>query len=331
VETKTITTEKEINSIMAKLTFKEHSAYKKSDEEFVKVDYKRLYESQYPSEAKLSPAIAKKIKQIKGITKQQAEILLTIPQPTLMTLIQQMSQLTMGESKVSSSVKTQALKHINNLMDLPYGSPAFKKEKQSLNKILKKHNLSYDKLFSFDEELQEKSKLVTSVEQVFDIISRKLKSEMGKRYKKSKSDGLAFVNSLAQIVGMKATDKKQAPNKMFLKMDYELDEAVKPNKKTITWATKKVKELDTVINQMIKNKMPKEIWQSLQKVKFNLENFIEDNSNLVMGEKLDADSDAGDYVDDFRKSDAPQFKGKSDKKIQKMAIAAYLKNKGQKE
>ena len=77
--------------------------------------------------------------------------------------------------------------------------------------------------------------------------------------------------------------------------------------------------------------MPKEIWQSLQKVKFNLENFIEDNSNLVMGEKLDTDSDAGDYVDDFRKSDAPQFKGKSDKKIQKMAIAAYLKNKGQKE
>ena len=47
-------------------------------------------------------------------------------------------------------------------------------------------------------------------------------------------------------------------------------------------------------------------------------------------EKLDADSDAGDYVDDFRKSDAPQFKGKSDKKIQKMAIAAYLKNKDEK-
>ena len=265
---------------MAKLTFKEHSAYTKSDEEFVKVDYKRLYESQYPSEAKLSPAIAKKIKQIKGITKQQAEILLTIPQPTLMALINSMSQLTMGEEN--------------------------------------------------EKELEEKSSLVTSVEQVFDIISRKLKSEMGKRYKKSKADGLSFVNNLAQIVGMKATDKKQAPNKMFLKMDYELDEAVKPNKKTITWATKKVKELDTVINQMIKNKMPKDVWQDLQKVKFKLQNFIEDNSNLVMGEKLDADSDAGDYVDDFRKSDAPQFKGKSDKKIQKMAIAAYLKNKEEK-
>ena len=44
----------------------------------------------------------------------------------------------------------------------------------------------------------------------------------------------------------------------------------------------------------------------------------------VMGEKLDKDDTAGDYVKDFRKSKAPQFKGKSKKKKQEMAIAAYL-------
>ena len=44
----------------------------------------------------------------------------------------------------------------------------------------------------------------------------------------------------------------------------------------------------------------------------------------VMGEKLDRDATAGDYVKDFRKSKAPQFKGKSKKKKQEMAIAAYL-------
>ena len=44
-------------------------------------------------------------------------------------------------------------------------------------------------------------------------------------------------------------------------------------------------------------------------------------------EKLGKDADAGDYVKDFRKSKAPQFKGQSDKKIQKMAIAAYLDSK----
>ena len=40
-------------------------------------------------------------------------------------------------------------------------------------------------------------------------------------------------------------------------------------------------------------------------------------------------SDAGDYVDDFSKSKAPQFKGKSKKKKRQMAIAAYLSNKNE--
>jgi len=48
---------------------------------------------------------------------------------------------------------------------------------------------------------------------------------------------------------------------------------------------------------------------------------------LGLGEKLKPSDGAGAYVDDFRKSDAPQFKGKSDKKKQKMAIAAYLDDK----
>jgi len=38
-------------------------------------------------------------------------------------------------------------------------------------------------------------------------------------------------------------------------------------------------------------------------------------------------ADAGDYIKDFRKSDAPQFKGKSKKKRDKMAVAAYLAKK----
>ena len=46
--------------------------------------------------------------------------------------------------------------------------------------------------------------------------------------------------------------------------------------------------------------------------------------SLKMDEKLGKNADVGDYIDDFRKSDSPQFKGKSDKKIKDMAIAAYL-------
>ena len=44
-----------------------------------------------------------------------------------------------------------------------------------------------------------------------------------------------------------------------------------------------------------------------------------------ISEKIDIKkADMGDVVKDFRKSDAPQFKGKSDKKKQEMAVAAKL-------
>ena len=46
---------------------------------------------------------------------------------------------------------------------------------------------------------------------------------------------------------------------------------------------------------------------------------------------LGKNADAGDYVKDFEKSDAPQFKGKSKEKRRKMAIAAYLDSKDKKE
>ena len=43
----------------------------------------------------------------------------------------------------------------------------------------------------------------------------------------------------------------------------------------------------------------------------------------ILNEKLSADATQKDYIDDFLSSDAPQFKGKSSKKIIGMAIAAY--------
>ena len=52
---------------------------------------------------------------------------------------------------------------------------------------------------------------------------------------------------------------------------------------------------------------------------------------VELEEKLGKNADAGDYIDDFKKSDAPQFKGKSDKKKRDMAIAAYLDAKDKKE
>jgi len=49
-------------------------------------------------------------------------------------------------------------------------------------------------------------------------------------------------------------------------------------------------------------------------------------------EKLDADKNSiGDYISDFKKSDAPQFKGKGKFKRRSMAVAAYLASKRKKE
>ena len=47
----------------------------------------------------------------------------------------------------------------------------------------------------------------------------------------------------------------------------------------------------------------------------------------AIDEKLKPSMGAGAYVDDFRKSNAPQFKGKSKAKKNKMAVAAYLSAK----
>ena len=47
-------------------------------------------------------------------------------------------------------------------------------------------------------------------------------------------------------------------------------------------------------------------------------------------EKLTKRNDVGDFVDDFKKSDAKQFKGKSAKKKKEMAVAAYLSKQNEK-
>ena len=44
-------------------------------------------------------------------------------------------------------------------------------------------------------------------------------------------------------------------------------------------------------------------------------------------EILDSDASTEDYIEDFKKSDAPQFKGKSKKKKIEMAIAAHASAK----
>ena len=136
--------------------------------------------------------IKKQLSKVKGLSKKGAEMIVQLPQPTLMALINQLSLL-MG--------------------DEPEHEPHVKDKEKEKKKVILKGSLS-----SVNEaRLMTDGKLVTGVEQVLDVITKKLKSEMGKRYKKNQKDGLSFINSLAKIVGMTASDKGQMKNKMFLR------------------------------------------------------------------------------------------------------------------
>ena len=54
------------------------------------------------------------------------------------------------------------------------------------------------------------------------------------------------------------------------------------------------------------------------------------NESLKIAEKLGKTAKVGDYIEDFTDSDAPQFKGKSLKKIKQMALASFLQKQGKK-
>lgn len=53
------------------------------------------------------------------------------------------------------------------------------------------------------------------------------------------------------------------------------------------------------------------------------EDFTDAEVDEMINEVLSKDATAGDWISDFMKSDAPQFKGKSKDKLKKMALAAY--------
>jgi putative cell wall-binding protein len=54
------------------------------------------------------------------------------------------------------------------------------------------------------------------------------------------------------------------------------------------------------------------------------ESSYKDSLRAKLGEKITASTPMGDVIDDFQKSDAPQFKGKSKEKKRQMAVAAKL-------
>ena len=209
----------------------------------------------------------------------------------------------------------------------------------------------------------EEGKLVASVGNILSAMANEFIRKAQIQYDKDPEKGMRYIQRLGSIIGARVTDKAQQKNHLFLKMGDALEEqapntadAMKRYKAGKAGFTDKAHlKAKGLIPRAdgTKKKSPKyedidenaKLKKQLSKVKgltkdqlqmllamppVTLQTVINQLSTLVMSEKLGKDADAGDYIDDFRKSDAPQFKGKSDKKIRDMAIAAYLSNKEKK-
>ena len=150
-------------------------------------------ESAITESVKLKADILKKLKKMKGISDALAQEIVKLPMPVITSMINQMGMIVAGDDEHPPHVKD--------------------KEKEKKKVVLKGSLASVN-----EAQLMTDGKIVTGVLQVLDIITKRLKSEMGKRYKKDAKDGLAYINSVAKMVGMTASDKKQVKNRMFLKM-----------------------------------------------------------------------------------------------------------------
>jgi len=89
------------------------------------------------------------------------------------------------------------------------------------------------------------------------------------------------------------------------------------------------REFIKYINKLVAKKiLPQELKAEYIKEEWSFKDFVNQIQKSPVNEVLAKDADMGEYIDDFVKSDAPQFKGRSKEKRKEMAIAAYYAKNG---
>jgi len=89
------------------------------------------------------------------------------------------------------------------------------------------------------------------------------------------------------------------------------------------------REFIKYINKLVAKKiLPQELKAEYIKEEWSFKDFVNQIQKSPVNEVLAKDADMGEYIDDFVKSDASQFKGKSKEKRKEMAIAAYYAKNG---
>jgi hypothetical protein len=170
------------------------------------------------------------------------------------------------------------------------------------------HEPEKDKLTAKDFEMLRKGKKAVTKEEVENLDEVKMADlpstkVQGRAYGSSKPQPSA----LDLVKGPKEKDLKsiESEKKKTIKEEDAYDKHMKPSDKPHDKDAAKKRAQDAAV--AAKKAMTKE--------------------EVELQEKLSASADAGDYIKDFQKSDAPQFQGKSPEKRRIMGIAAYLASK----
>lgn len=194
----------------------------------------------------------------------------------------------------------------------------------------------------------DEGKMVAPAHKIIQTVSSQIQKKMEELYRKRESDGVKLINQLAQMVGMTVSDKMQKKGTLFLKMGDELSEAVDVKKalSKVKGLTKKQLEVlaglpqsqlvviaqqlsGLVMGEEITEKRLADILRQKTKSQQNahqkaMMKTARDSIKKYQKsrkEELGKDATQQDYIDDFLKSDAPQFKGKTKEKIIKMAVS----------
>ena len=116
--------------------------------------------------------------------------------------------------------------------------------------------------------------------------------------------------------------------KELVKLGFKKDEVVDLLKKMTT--VKQHRDGDYILLPLEEKELSKKDKKDLKKISSQLKKSVKahdtqaDKIAKIVREKLTKRHDVGDFVDDFKKSKAKQFRGKSAKKKKEMAVAAYL-------
>ena len=277
----------------------------------------------------------KNIKKVKGLTKQQLQVLQGLPTPVITSLINQVGMVVAGDEPIQEDAAVDAA----NLKA---------KQAEELERLQAKHELELENLQDRHEREMER----INQQKEKEVINKQIEAEREAARKANESVELEEkAPDTEDAMKSHKAGKAGFGDITHLKAKGLIPRADGTKKKSPKYEDKEEQDRDVGKN---KGTQPKKYYKGLDKEtkqkrdahfkqgktgpapgdKDDEGNPIKTKKSThtkkfakMYGEKLDKNADAGDYIDDFRKSDAPQFKGKSDKKIRKMAIAAYLSKK----